>query len=138
MDAGQDLTLSLTIGVHPVEQAAAHADGQAARGLADWAGWRLGGTDRAAECTEWALDAELLALTVRHPDRSRATTAEPEHWATVEPTPARFCACCELFPPLRQPRPGVARHPEGLRGAPPTWRRWASTSCTCLPSTPSG
>jgi starch synthase (maltosyl-transferring) len=105
IEAGQDLSVALTIGAALVEQAAARAQGGAAVELADWAG-RLGGAASVEQRTAWALDEDLLVLMAAHADRALATNSEVELRVTVDRPLARFSAWYELFPRSTSPVPG--------------------------------
>jgi len=96
-EAGQELSVPLSMGADLVEQAASRAHGATALQLADWAA-RLGGNASLEERTQWALDEDLLHLMGRYPGRSLATTSAPELGVTVDPPLARFSAWYELFP----------------------------------------
>jgi starch synthase (maltosyl-transferring) len=105
LDAGQDVTVDLRIG-------AAHVEAAAGRAAAD------GATEDAAELERWAarlregsaargaLDDDLDARMLRHPDRAHETVSEPVLGVVVDPPHARFSAWYELFPRSASPAPG--------------------------------
>jgi starch synthase (maltosyl-transferring) len=104
-EAGQDLSVPLTIGTRLVEQAAGRAHDEAALRLADWA-VRLGGNASVEDRTGWALDEQLLDLMTHYPERSLATTSEPQLGVMVDRPLARFSAWYEVFPRSASPHPG--------------------------------
>ncbi len=105
IEAGQDLSIPLIMGAALVEAAAARAQGDAALRLAEWA-LRLAGTEAIEARAAWARDEDLARLMAHCPDRSLATSSEPELSVVVEPPLARFSAWYELFPRSTSPTPG--------------------------------
>ncbi len=109
LDAGQDVTVELQIGIALIETAAGRAE--AARARADARALartvtrlRAGGTELAAD----ALDPDLAALMARHGERPFATVHDPELTVVVDREKARFGAWYELFP--RSCAPVRGRH----------------------------
>jgi len=99
LDARQDVSVELLIGIGLIETAAARASGAGAardaRTLRATAkALRAGGSAGAAG----ALDPELADLMTRHGERPFATVHEPELSVTVDREKARFGAWYELFP----------------------------------------
>lgn len=106
-DAGQDVTVEMMIGADLVEAAASRASVDA-RGSLLTAAASLRGEEPLADRVQWGLNEELLALMNRFPDRSLATTFEPELRVTVDRERARFSAWYEMFP--RSCSPVEGRH----------------------------
>jgi starch synthase (maltosyl-transferring) len=96
VDAGQDVTVDLQIGAALVAAAADRASGSDAEHLR-----------RAAEHLNAAraLNAHLLEVVERSPDRSHETTSERPYEVVVDPERARFSAWYELFPRSASPDP---------------------------------
>ncbi|HUG54912.1 MAG TPA: maltotransferase domain-containing protein [Vicinamibacteria bacterium] len=106
VDAGQAEPVDLLVGAELVESAAGRAKEADARALTAQAEAlreaAAGVEARAAR----ALDADLLALMDRHPDRSRSGHAPRELAVTVERQRARFGAWYEFFPRSCAAAPG--------------------------------
>ncbi len=107
LDAGQDVSVELLIGVALVEAAAARAadDGAASDAKilrAAASRLRAGGSAGAAD----ALDPDLAALLLRHGERPFATRHSPDLVVVVDRERARFGAWYELFPRSCSPIPG--------------------------------
>ena len=104
VDAGQDVAAELPIGAALVHAAAERGGADRIRlaGLAAQIAGEAASADRAGV----ALGDELAALMARHPDRSLATTHDPELEVVVDPPRARFSAWYELFPRSAAPEPG--------------------------------
>ncbi len=98
VQAGQDLTVELVIGAQLVEAASRRATGDDSRRLFEWAKEFTADTSSLEGRTQRALDEELAALTMRHPDRRDATVYSRELRVTVDPVLARTGAWYELFP----------------------------------------
>ena len=94
LDAGQNVSVDLLVGVEWIEAAAKRADGPDAKRLAQ-AAKDLRAKDAAPET---ALDEELAEWMSRYPDRANATVYERELRVSVDRERARFGAWYELFP----------------------------------------
>ncbi|HYI21626.1 MAG TPA: alpha-1,4-glucan--maltose-1-phosphate maltosyltransferase [Candidatus Limnocylindrales bacterium] len=96
VEAGQDVTVDLQIGAAMVEEAAARAEGDDADHL-----------KAAAQHLTAArgLNAHLLEVVERHPDRAHETTLDRPLTVTVDPVRAGFSAWYELFPRSASPDP---------------------------------
>jgi starch synthase (maltosyl-transferring) len=111
LDARQDVAVDLLIGAELIEGAARRAAESGAHDeserLQAWAA-DLRGDGPAAVRSGRALDATLVAVAERFPDRSLATTSEPQLGVIVDREKARFSAWYELFP--RSASPVADRH----------------------------
>ena len=105
IEAGQDVSVPLQVGVRLIEAAAARASGGEAEALGDWAS-RLGGTASLPQRSQWALDHGLLALMQRYAAREQATTFGPVLAVVVDPPLARCSAWYEVFPRSTSALPG--------------------------------
>ena len=127
--AGQDLSLEFLRGEQLAKEAAARANGEESRWLAQWA-TRIADTALDPEQRYGAaLDASLSALVRRYPDLDLLARHEPWLPLTVDRERARYSTWYELFPRSCAPEPGrhgtlrdvAARLPElaehGLRRA---------------------
>ena len=103
--AGQDLTVDLSIGAELVREAGRRASGVDADQLQSIADL-LAGARPPAERVETALGPALLALMDRYPDRSLQSDYERELPLTVDRLKARFSAWYELFPRSCAAEPG--------------------------------
>jgi starch synthase (maltosyl-transferring) len=97
IEAGQKLAVELRIGAALVREAAAGAQGEAARGLRGFAD-RLEGEGPEPRRAETALDPALHELMQAHPVRRFEVTYGREPLVAVDPPRARFNAWYELFP----------------------------------------
>ena len=103
LDAGQDVTVELLIGIGLIERAAEHADGADRDSLAAAATMLRAGGPALARA---ALDPGLAALMVRHGDRPFAARHQPDLEVVVDRERARFSAWYELFPRSASSEPG--------------------------------
>ncbi len=93
----EDIAVALQIGADLIEQTAARASAEDAGRLHEFVGRLRGhGTPEARRAV--ALDAELLAVMTRHPDRRLATRYESELTVVVDPPRAACSAWYEFFP----------------------------------------
>jgi len=107
IDAGQDVSVDLLVGVLLAEEAAKRAGGADRRKLLSFArAIRPGETRGVPECATAALDEELGALADRYPDRALATPFGRELPVVVDRERARFGAWYELFPRSCSTEPG--------------------------------
>ena len=93
----EDLRIAAQVGADLLDAAAARADGEDRRRLAAWAKALCNATESAA-LRATALDDELAAIAMRHPDRSLASRCPVEYPLVVDPERARFSTWYELFP----------------------------------------
>ena len=99
IDAGQNVALDWLIGAELVEQASQRAAGQDAEQLKNWAAqMRSDQKEDPAILLEEALSEKLVALMVKYPDRSLATTYDKLLKITVDREKARFSTWYEMFP----------------------------------------
>ena len=120
LDAAQDVTVELLIGIGLIEKAAERAQGADHESLAAAATMlRSGGVALARS----ALDPGLAALMVRHGDRPFAARHKPDLEVVVDRERARFGAWYELFPRSASPEPGRHGTFARRRGPPPGHRR---------------
>lgn len=103
--AGQDVRVEILIGAQLTEESAARARNGDADQLRNWAQkLREAGTKELQQ--DVALDAELLSLVQRYPERHLATRYEKELPVIVDREKARFSAWYEVFPRSCSPEPG--------------------------------
>jgi starch synthase (maltosyl-transferring) len=103
LDAGQDVSVELLIGVGLIESAAVRATGPDRESLAAAAAMlRSGG----AALARAALDPGLASLMVRYGDRPFAAQHQPDLEIVVDRERARFSAWYELFPRSAAVEPG--------------------------------
>ncbi len=111
LDAGQDVTLDLRIGVELIAGAAERATDAGAdrdaRTLRAWA-VTLAAPDAPARAADLALDPDATTACRRHPDRRHVTAWEPPLEVVVDPRRGGFSAWYELFP--RSASPDPSRH----------------------------
>lgn len=99
--------VDLLVGAELVTEAASRASGSDARFLAATAEALRGEAGEEQEArVERALEASLLSVMDRHPDRGRAARHAPELRLDVDPERARFSAWYEFFPRSSAPDPG--------------------------------
>ena len=99
IDAGQNVALDWLIGAELVEQASQRAAGQDAEQLKNWAAqMRSDQKEDPAILLEEALSEKLVALMVKYPDRSLATSYDKLLKITVDREKARFSTWYEMFP----------------------------------------
>jgi starch synthase (maltosyl-transferring) len=103
--AGQDVSVDLLIGVGLIESAATRAKKEDAKLLEGWA-QKLRGRAKNDAGTAIALDAELLALMQKHPERDLASRYDKQLAVTVDREKARFSTWYEAFPRCCSPQPG--------------------------------
>ncbi len=112
--AGQDLAVEFLIAAQHIRQAAERALGRDRQTLQHF-GEELSSTKASPDYkSNLALDAELLRLMARYPDRSRACRFERELAVVVDPPRAGFSSWYEFFPRSTSPDPG---RPGNLRDA---------------------
>jgi len=92
-----DIRIAARVGSELIEAAAARADGEDARELAQWAATLAALQDPEA-LRACALDDALGAVAARHPDRAFATTFPVEFPLVVDRVRARFSSWYEMFP----------------------------------------
>jgi len=98
MEAGQDLSVEFLIGADHVQKAAVRARGRDQQSLEHWQKELRSETASAEYKSRLALDAELLRLMERYPDRENAARYEPALEVVVDPERAAFSAWYEFFP----------------------------------------
>jgi starch synthase (maltosyl-transferring) len=105
--AGMEVSTELQVGAILIRECAKRARGGDATRLRTWAD-RLDAGGRASTETRigHALDADLMDLAGRYPDRRRSTHYARELRVVVDPVLARFGAWYELFPRSCAPEPG--------------------------------
>lgn len=97
--AGQDVSVDLRIGAALVREAVSRASAGDAESLASWAHeFGEGETETLGVRSSRALDEEMNAIMLRHPDRRHASRHERELRVVVDPVLARFSAWYEMFP----------------------------------------
>jgi starch synthase (maltosyl-transferring) len=101
-----DLRIAAHVGADLIDRAAQRAGGKERRQLAQWAA-RLRELDDVPALRTLALNEELAAVSMRHPDRSHATTYPVEFPLVVDRERARYSTCYELFPRSCAAEPGV-------------------------------
>jgi len=107
MEAGQEISVDLLVGVALAEEAAKRAKGADRRKLLAFARSIRPGEGRGApECAAVALDEELGLLADRYPDRTLSTGYGRELPVVADRERARFGAWYELFPRSCSPEPG--------------------------------
>ena len=92
-----DLRIAALVGAELIESASARARGDDQRRLKAWAK-QLRGTKDPERLRTLALDAALIALAARYPDRSFATTGPAEYPLVVDPPRAGHSSWYEFFP----------------------------------------
>ena len=109
VEAGQDVTVELSIGARLVEAARARASEEDARLLQSGYESMQSDTRDLAERTDAALGPELARAMSRWPDRQRGTKLDKELPLVVDPVLARFSSWYEFFPRSTGPdgRPGT-------------------------------
>ena len=130
--AGQDVGTDLLVGAELVREAAA-AHGDEGRRLAAWAERLDAGGDEAVEA---ALEPDLERLMREVAPRGAVATSTRID-VLVERQRAAEGAWYELFPRSWSPVPGRHGTLDDVRRRLPYIPEWASTCCTCRPSTPS-
>jgi len=105
LQAGQDVTVELLVGLDLIRKAAGRASGADAE--------QLRGTSEAfsemalrEEQTEQLLDEDLFRLVSRYPDLTHATSYEREPVIVVDRDKARYSTWYEMFPRSTSPEPG--------------------------------
>ena len=107
MEAGQEISVDLLVGVALAEDAAKRAKGADRRKLLAFARSIRPGEGRGVpECETAALDEGLGVLADRFPDRTLSTGYGRELPVVVDRERARFGAWYELFPRSCSPEPG--------------------------------
>jgi starch synthase (maltosyl-transferring) len=106
-DAGQDVSLSLLVGVQLVEEAGKRAAGADKRRLSGWAA-QLRKTQKEDPrlAVEASRNEELAGVMERYADKRRATTYERDLAVAVDREKARFSAWYEMFPRSCADEPG--------------------------------
>ena len=107
VDAGQEVSVDLLVGVELIEKAAHRATGESKRSLADWgAQVRILHDTNLPEAVRLVLDEPRSGLARRFPDKRTAANYK-ELAVTVDRERARFSAWYEMFPRSTSPIPGV-------------------------------
>jgi starch synthase (maltosyl-transferring) len=134
--AGQDVSSELLEGALLLRDAATRSPhAERLRGVAD----RLEGGAPMADRAQAGLDPAIEELASAAADRTRATRCARVLKVLVDRERARFGCVVRAVPALAGTRPDAQRRPSRSRVAGCLRsRRWASTSCTCRPSTRSG
>ena len=97
IEARQDVSVDLLIGVGLIEGSAARAKGADAEALLEWAR-RVRKSVKEASQAGTALDADLLTLVQQYPDRELASRYDRELSVVVDRQKAGFSAWYEVFP----------------------------------------
>jgi starch synthase (maltosyl-transferring) len=107
VEAGQEVSVDLLVGIELIEQAAKRATGKAQEQLAHWARnlRSLRETDL-SEAVRQAVDEPRSVLVRQCADRRLATTYEKELPLVVDRVAARFSAWYEMFPRSASPEHG--------------------------------
>ena len=95
--ADQVTAIDLASGAELTEAAAARADGEDRIRLSEWA-QRLNNPDALHRLEQICLDADLVALVAKYPNRDTATTYHLELRVTVDRPRAQFSSWYEMFP----------------------------------------
>jgi starch synthase (maltosyl-transferring) len=106
VDAGQEVSLDLQIGVQLIEEAAPGAKGAVAKALKQRVG-QIAGAKILEDKIMFALEEELAELMSLHSERRFITTYEKELSVIVEREKARFSTWYEMFPRSCAGRPGM-------------------------------
>jgi starch synthase (maltosyl-transferring) len=105
VNAGQEVSLDLQIGVQLIEEAAPGAKGAVAKALKQRVG-QIAGAKILEDKIMLALEEELAELMSLHSERRFITTYEKELSVIVEREKARFSTWYEMFPRSCAGRPG--------------------------------
>ncbi len=105
VEAGQDVSIDLSVGAALVEEASKRASGKVAKRLRELSA-SLSSSGKSSERIPLALDEELAQLMAEYPDREFATTHERELTVVVDPEKACFSAWYETFPRSCGPESG--------------------------------
>jgi starch synthase (maltosyl-transferring) len=105
LGAGQDVSVDLLIGADLLDAAASRASG-ADTAMLRAAASRLRADAPPPERAALALDADVVAAALRHPDRTYATRYAKQLAVVVDRERARFSTWYELFPRSCSPTPG--------------------------------
>jgi len=105
VDAGQDVSVDLQVGVQLIEQAVPRAKGAVAKDLKQRVAQIAGAQDPENKIL-LALDDDLAELMSLHSERRFVTTYEKELSVVVEREKARFSTWYEMFPRSCASRPG--------------------------------
>jgi starch synthase (maltosyl-transferring) len=106
VNAGQEVSLDLQIGVQLIEEAAPGAKGAVAKALKQRVG-QIAGAKILEDKIMFALEEELAELMSLHSERRFITTYEKELSVIVEREKARFSTWYEMFPRSCAGRPGM-------------------------------
>jgi starch synthase (maltosyl-transferring) len=107
VEAGQEVSVDLLVGVELVEQAARRAAGEPREQLTGWARKLRSLRDiDLAEALRLSMDKPMADLASRYPDKRHVTIYEKELAVVVDREKARFCAWYEMFPRSTAPDPG--------------------------------
>jgi starch synthase (maltosyl-transferring) len=106
VNAGQEVSLDLQIGVQLIEEAAPGAKGAVAKALKQRVG-QIAGAKILEDKIMLALEEELAELMSLHSERRFITTYEKELSVIVEREKARFSTWYEMFPRSCAGRPGM-------------------------------
>ncbi len=107
VEAGQDVTVDLLVGVELIELAAARAQGRDAERLREWARHlRLLRESDMAGAIRSALDESLAEVAGKYPDRGTVIAYDKELKVIVDRDRARYGAWYEMFPRSTAPEPG--------------------------------
>jgi len=106
LDAGQEVSVDLLVGVRLIEEASQRASGRAKQKLQDLAHkLRSAGVSQSAKA-QLALGKEVAGLLYKHSDRQFAVTYPKELVVVVDREKARFSTWYEMFPRSSGLEPG--------------------------------
>ena len=105
VNAAQDVSVELLIGLRLVEKAAKGASG-ADKDSFTRCIEAIGNKQNVAEAIQMSLSDELADLMRRHPDRQYASQYKDILHVVVDPKQGQFSAWYEIFPRSCSPRPG--------------------------------
>jgi starch synthase (maltosyl-transferring) len=106
VEAGQDVSVELLVGVSLIEEAGKRAVGEDAKKLREWAEALRRERQNPSPRISRALDEELARLIDKYPDRRFATAYAKELVVVVDRKQARLSAWYEMFPRSCATEPG--------------------------------
>jgi starch synthase (maltosyl-transferring) len=106
MEAGQDVSVELSIGARLLEHTALHAHGTDVIRISRHAE-TLRQPHNPNSVASLALDEELAEIVGRYPDPELESSYEPELRVFVDPVKAQFSSWYEFFPRSQAPSPGA-------------------------------